>query len=211
MIDESMLTQLVRDRGLADDGRARRAILTTLAAFGAHVPSPEREALARALPLDFARAASVERYRGEGKVADLYRAVARAEQAQRGAGREHVQIVLGALGELLPEELEKRLERAVAPSIADLLQGVVRPEVEPPPYAHGQSLRHHTLAMGRPGSRHPISESPPPPPQSDSVAAENPHASTKLSSASGETQEREAESLATSRPRTDRTISESRD
>ena len=210
-LDEEMLVQLVRDRGLADDHHARRAIVLTLEALGAHVPSPEREALARAMPLGLARAVSVERQRGPAQAERLYRAVARAEQATRGAAREHVQIVLGALGELLPEEIERRVERAVEPSIADLMRGAGHLSIEPPPYGIARSSRHHTLATGRPGSEHPVSESPPPGPQLESVAAENPHGESKLSSATGETQEREEESLATAHARTDRTIAESHD
>jgi hypothetical protein len=51
---------------------------------------------------------------------------------------------------------------------------------------------HHTLADGRPGSRHPLSEARPERAQTDSVVrADNPHGDTKLSSATGLTQERE--------------------
>lgn len=210
-LDEEMLVRLVRDRGLVDEPHARRAIVTTLEAFGAHVPSPEREALARAMPVGFARAVSVERPRAPSSAERIYRAVARAEPATRGAAREHVQIVLGALGELLPEEVERRVERAVVPAIADLLRGVIRPSIDPPPYATPRSSHHHTLATGKPGSAHPISESPPPGPQSESVASDDPHEGTKLSTARGETQEREDESLATAHPRTDRTIAEAKD
>jgi uncharacterized protein (DUF2267 family) len=210
-LDESLFTRLVRDRGLGDERRAHRAIMATLEALGARVPAPEREALARALPLKLARAVSAERFRGTGSAADLYAAVVRSERVHGGFAHEHVQIVLVALGELLPEELVTRLERAVAPSIAELLAGAPRAASEPAPHRTSSSARHHTLATGKPGSRHPVSESPPPPPQSESVAAQNPHADTKLSSAHGETQERERESLSTSHPRTARTIAESRD
>jgi hypothetical protein len=58
-----------------------------------------------------------------------------------------------------------------------------------------------TLATGRPGSQHPVSEAHPETAQERSVVnAENPHAETKLSSSRGTTQERRAETLATGAP-----------
>ncbi len=206
--DQGRFTRLVRERGLGDDSHARRAILATLQAFGARIPAPEREALARALPLELAGAVSAERYRGEGCADDLYAAVARTERTQEGFGREHVQIVMGALGEELSAELDRRVERALSPSLAELLRGSPRPDSEPPPYAQAH---HHSLATGKPGSVHPISDSPPRGAQTESIGAKNPHGDTKLSSSDGETQEREHESLATAEPRTDREIAESRE
>jgi hypothetical protein len=68
-----------------------------------------------------------------------------------------------------------------------------------------------TLAEGRPGSRHPLSEARSDRSQSESVVAtENPHADTKLSSAHGLTQEREGESLATGHSGSDRPLDEGR-
>ena len=209
--DEARFTRLVSDRGLGDATHAHRAIMATLQALGAHIPAPEREALARALPLKLARAVSAERYRGHGKVEDLYAAVARSERTAEGRAREHVQIVLGALGEVMSPELEQRELRVLTPSIAELVRGVAGSEGEPAPYAEVHSERHHTLATGKPGSAHPISASAPAGAQTESVAARNPHADTKLSSAHGETQERERESLADAEPRTERTIAESHD
>lgn len=60
-----------------------------------------------------------------------------------------------------------------------------------------QKPQGHTLADGKPGSRHPLSEANPSHGQSHSVAeSANPHADTKLSSSKGTTQEREKEDLA---------------
>ncbi len=66
-----------------------------------------------------------------------------------------------------------------------------------------------TLAEGRPGSAHPLSEARPERAQSQSVArADNPHGDTKLSSATGLTQEREGETLATGHLGSNRPLSE---
>mgnify|MGYP001548590111 FL=1 len=85
--DEGRFTRLVRDRGLGDDAHAHRAILATLQAFGARIPAPEREALARALPLKLARALIAARYGGEGCGDDLYASVARTGLTLEGFGR----------------------------------------------------------------------------------------------------------------------------
>jgi len=209
--DEARFTRLVSDRGLGDAAQAKRAIMATLQALGARIPAPEREALARALPLKLARAVSAERYRGQGRAEDLYAAVARSERTAEGRAREHVQIVLGALGEVMSSELERRELRVLTPSISELVRGAAGPEGEPPPYTEVHSSRHHTLATGQSGSAHPISESRPAGAQTESVAVTNPHGDTKLSSARGETQERERESLADAEPRAERTIAESHD
>jgi hypothetical protein len=66
-----------------------------------------------------------------------------------------------------------------------------------------------TLAEGRPGSHHPLSEARPERAHSHSVVrADNPHGDTKLSSAVGFTQEREQETLAAGHPGSDRPLSE---
>jgi hypothetical protein len=55
-------------------------------------------------------------------------------------------------------------------------------EPPPPPPAQG---RGHRLSDGRPGSVHPVSESPPREAQAGSLADPNPHADRKLSSSAG--------------------------
>jgi uncharacterized protein (DUF2267 family) len=210
-IDEATFVKLVREQGLVDEPRARHAIVATLDALGAHVPEPERDLLGLALPQKFAHALAARRFRGPGNVAALEKAVMKSEHEKLGFAREEIEIVCGALGELLPEELATRVERTLEPSIAALFQPVSREVGEPPPYELAYSPKHHTLATGRPGSEHPVSSSGPKGAQTESVAAANPHEDTKLSSAHGETQEREEESLATAHPRSDREIAESHD
>ena len=82
------------------------------------------------------------------------------------------------------------------------------PSSEPPPeHPVAKKERHHTLATGKPGAEHPLNESRPHAAQAHSVVREkNPHADTELSSASGMTQERLDESLATVQPDDTRTI-----
>jgi hypothetical protein len=61
--------------------------------------------------------------------------------------------------------------------------------------------RGTTLATGRPGSRHPVSEAHEDRAHTESIArSDDPHGDTKLSSSRGLTQERLRETLAEGRP-----------
>jgi hypothetical protein len=74
---------------------------------------------------------------------------------------------------------------------------------------HGQRARQGTLATGRPGSSHPISEASADRTQRESIAAsENPHADTKLSSTPGVSSVRSGRSLASGKPGFEHTIAE---
>jgi hypothetical protein len=70
---------------------------------------------------------------------------------------------------------------------------------EPPPRPV-PDRRRDTLAEGRPGSHRPLSEGPGRGAQRGSIAEDNPHADTKLSSASGARQEHRRDTLAEGRP-----------
>jgi uncharacterized protein (DUF2267 family) len=209
LIDESAFIARIRDLGLADDFHAAHAARSALAALGECLPAPERTAFLAALPPPLAR--SVAAYRGQAGADQLFDRVREHEDTNAGFAREHAEIVCRVLGEMLPEELTFRLQRAFEPSVAALFESLPAPS-EPPPYGIPHGERHHTLATGVPGSRHPISDAPPPGAQSESVVrAQNPHGDRKLSSSHGLTQEQTDESLSTEVPRTERTIAESHD
>jgi hypothetical protein len=101
-----------------------------------------------------------------------------------------------ALGKALPAELARLVDQSEYDSdfsAADFYERTRR--------RLQASAGLTTLATGRPGSRHPLSESPPPAGHTHSAArSDDPHAETKLSSARGLTQERHDESLSTGRP-----------
>lgn len=67
-----------------------------------------------------------------------------------------------------------------------------------------------TLADGRPGHRHPISEADARRPQAGSVADQTAHADSKLSSSRGISTERHGESLADGHPGSDNPISKAK-
>jgi hypothetical protein len=113
---------------------------------------------------------------------------------------------------MLPSEVVMLLQRHL-PQLAFLFElRETTPEPESPdqvrPSERPDNRWDNTLASGRPGSRHPISDARPNRAHAHSVArSDNPHGDTKLSSSHGFTQERENETLADGRPGPKRTLS----
>jgi hypothetical protein len=112
------------------------------------------------------------------------------------------------LADALSEDVLTRLRRHMPGDMGQLFtppRAMTSTAAEP----HGKHAPGpgSTLADGRPGSRHPLSEANPA--HRDSVArSENPHADTKLSSSAGMTQERVSDTLATGKPGSHRPLSE---
>jgi len=98
--------------------------------------------------------------------------------------------------------------RAAVPStLASLFQDATASEA---PLHALAGYPSDTLAEGRPGSHHPVSSAYGAGVQSESIAAGNPHAATKLSSATGSMQERHRETIAEGRPGSPHPIAGSR-
>jgi uncharacterized protein (DUF2267 family) len=208
---QALLEQIIRHGGAANVKAAAAALKATLATLGDRLPDHERALLAGALPQRVAKVLHAHRYGGPFDILELYDRVARREGVPLGAAREHVQVVCRVLGEVLPEYVVRALQAAMPSAFAELF--IVPPAPGPlSHHAHVQPPALRTLASGKPGSLHPLSESRPPGAHSHSVAQErNPHQDTKLSSTSGMTQERADESLASAEPDTSRTIADAHD
>jgi uncharacterized protein (DUF2267 family) len=204
------IDRLMRD-GIPDRATAERAARATLATLGERLTEEEARGVADALPGALARTLRDASYDSDFDDAELYERVRRREGAPAGAAREHAQVVLRALGEVIDDDVRTRVTRALPRSVAELLEP--RAPVEAPPHAeaaHAPPIT--TLAAGKPGSRHPIAEARPDLAHSHSVAREdNPHGETKLSSARGLTQERLGDAIAAARPGPARPISEASD
>ena len=205
---ESSLVERVRVRaGFAGRAETLRAVRATLMAIGERLSDDERALLAREVPGAFARALDRVAYLGDFDSEELYARVARHEAVGLGFAVEHAQIVCEVLGELMAAEPARRLRRALGVSIASLFDA--HPEV--PEIPRSVSAAGSTLATGRAGSGHPLSESRPDRAQASSVArGGNAHGETKLSSAQGPTQERLHETLASGRPGSTHPIAESK-
>jgi uncharacterized protein (DUF2267 family) len=212
MITEAeLLDRIVSLGGLDAKHEAIAALRAALAALGEQLDADARRAIAQALPEQLGAALNLQEGRGTFDLAEFYDHVWRREGVSLGFAREHAQIVCRVLGESLPGEALGSLDRALPAPFAALFHSPSwRPALTQHPLAHDD--RHHTLATGRPGAKHPLSESAPPGAQSHSVVREaNPHGDTKISSAAGMTQERLDESLATARPDDHRTIAKASD
>ena len=196
---DGLLERLAR-RGLPDRETAKRALRATLAVLGERLVDDEAAALAALLPAELAPAVGNVEYDADFGSADLYERVGRRELTAAGAAKEHAEMVLGALGDCLDDDLRTRLARALPRQVGEVLLG--RPAWDEPP-PHGTPARAETvatLAMGRTGSRHPLCDATAPAGQAHSVASNpSPHDATKLSTSRGLTQERLHESLADSR------------
>jgi uncharacterized protein (DUF2267 family) len=208
--DEALVTR-VRERGIPSTAEAERALRATIAVLGERLTDDEAEALASRLPGQLERVLDASEYDGDFDAAEFYERVRRRENTGPGVAKEHADIALRAIGAALDEETCIRLRRALPEPIGRLF--LAAEEGTPPPYADAERPGRRTLATGRPGSRHPLSEASPFPAHTHSVArSDDPHAETKLSSAAGLTQERLRESLATGRaPGPERTIADATD
>jgi uncharacterized protein (DUF2267 family) len=199
---EELIGRVVLHGGLTEE-QAHATVVAVLGALRRQLGRTEAEALADELPADLAEPLRHGQYAGGDATAD----VAAAEHVAHGVALEHVATVCRALAESLPEALTERLRRALPPATAALF-APSPPATSPEPRPHATPHRD-TLAQGRAGSRHPLSEAQPSGAQSESVvASDNPHGDTKLSSSHGLTQERERESLATGHPRAHRTLAD---
>jgi uncharacterized protein (DUF2267 family) len=189
---------------------ARSALRAALAALRGGLTDDEAAAVGEELG-SWAEPLRLGSYQGELVPEEFYRLVAWHEGRRPAISTEHAQVACAVLAGALSEVTLQRLSRQL-PWLATLF---ARPDARAVPRGT-HSLQaalapEHTLAAGRPGSsqplsearptsQRPLSEAKPESAHAQSVArSDDPHAGTKLSSASGLTQEREQESLARSR------------
>lgn len=206
MIDHAGLVEEVRRRtGLDGAQRAEVAISAVLSVLRERLADDEVELLAPALPEAFARRLREGDYLWDFGLEVFYERVSARMAAEIGLAREASQVVGQVLAEVVPEETRERLWAHLPDDWRELLSP--RAPSGPPPERERVTFEEHprprdTLATGRPGSMHPVSEARPEPAHAHSVArSSSPHAETKLSSSRGLTQERLRESLAdASRP-----------
>jgi uncharacterized protein (DUF2267 family) len=204
MTYDELVGEIQRRGGLEARDDAARVLAVTARVLGERLFAEEADAIAVALPAEVARELSSTRYERDFDVDELYDRVARREATRHGFGMEHAQAVLQVIGESLPEATRLRLQKHLPAEMAALFEprahelAPPRPVHASPPVEPGQGS---TLATGRPGSRHPVSDTPPVDAHRHSVArSQDPHADTKLSSSPGLTQERLGDSLAEARP-----------
>ncbi|HSN28229.1 MAG TPA: hypothetical protein VLT45_18210 [Kofleriaceae bacterium] len=181
MTTDTFLSHVAGHAGIPPD-RAEQVTRSVLSGIAGYLTRPQRELVAAELP--------------ESLGSCLIESRALEPGLMGTHGRELVASVCHVLGEELSNDAMRVLRRALPRDLVELLAEPSR-EVA----THAADSRHGTtLASGRPGSRHPVSEAAPARGQAGSIGDSNPHGGTKLSSSPGTTQERRHETLAESRP-----------
>lgn len=177
----------VMTRGvIADQAQALEVVKATLEMVGECLPAPDASTLAESLPGELAGAVRRAQRHPEPTLRELFEHVSQRAQLPIGEALEKAEAVGAALAEYLPIDVRSSLQRRLPSEWARLLEPRTFERGDPAPWHNTNPAVGSTLAAGRPGSRHPLSEAAPPAAQSASVAAsENPHAETKLSSSHG--------------------------
>ena len=184
-----------------DGALAERVSRAVLAGIGGSLTPAGRQLVAEELPAGLG--AALADCRPAMSIEDAVRALGTTP----GHARELIASVCRVLVEELSGQAVAVLRRAAPAGLAALLAEPEAGELPSPP---APEPRRDTLAGGRPGSHHPVSEARAPGGHGESIAANNPHAATKLSSSTGATQERRHETLAEGHPGTPSPLSGSR-
>lgn len=177
--------------------RAEHVTRVVLAGLGSYLSSATRQFVADELP---ARLGGMLHEVAGVAIPLEERVLDTADTA--GRARELVASVCRVLAEELSNDALRALRARLPPSLAELLATPGQDLATRPP----EPRRNATLATGRPGARHPISESHPIDHQTGSVAEANPHGGAKLSSSPGTTQERRHETFAEGQPGHDHSL-----
>jgi uncharacterized protein (DUF2267 family) len=190
--EEALLGNVAAHAGMRELDDARHATDAVMAAFGAHLPIAMRDLVAAELP--DRQAAVLQGGASLGVGQPIEQVVASTLGVRTAVALEVVASVCHVLAERLSDPAIDALRAHLPRPVADLLAA-------PAEAVHPDGLHGRTLADGRAGSRHPVSEAQPERAHSGSVAGEpNPHRETKLSSSPGTTQEREHETMAEGHP-----------
>jgi uncharacterized protein (DUF2267 family) len=186
--------QHVASHAATTEDQALRAARIVLARLGAYASPDQRRFLAAELPPSLAMALNEP-----AELDDLALSLERVSEPPMHAGPalELVASVCRVLVEELSTEAVDLL-RAVAPAELGRMLNPPGPEMPAAPGTAG----YESLASGKPGSEHPIAETPTPTRAQDDSLAQSAagHEDTKLSTAHGTTQERARTTLAEGRP-----------
>jgi len=181
--DEEVVARMCESVGRADLDDARRALEVTLIALAAALDPVEAEALAGELPPRLA-AAVRQAERGAAPWTDEpFADLAEREQLSRGLATEYAHVACHLLADRISPEVLQLLGRRLPAPWRDLMHHRAA-ELPPPPHVHAPAVGDgHTLASGRPGSRHAVADHGVDAAHAESVArSANPHGEEKLSS-----------------------------
>jgi len=186
---------------LADPDGARRALFAVFESFGEVLSADEAALLQRVLPATLASAVEkgARQSPAPGDYDDLIEAIETRENVGTAEAREHASATCEILGERVEADVGAMLRGRLPTFLVTMLDARAQSVRAPRhvPHSHDEPEERSTLATGRPGSAHPISEARPDRAHTNSVArSTEPHQETKLSSARGLTQERLGDTIA---------------
>ncbi len=178
MTYSALLQNVEHQTGLGPE-QAEAAVLSGLSVLLRSLGPTVRGQLLAQLPTPLL--VSLERFPIDQSLTDPVGELAQDRDVSLAVARELLQVVGGAVAETVDPSIVSTLLSALRPSLVPFIAPTPdRPSWQGrPPSGSGT-----TLATGRPGSRHPLSEAGPSRPgQSGSIAMEtNPHGDRKLSS-----------------------------
>jgi uncharacterized protein (DUF2267 family) len=202
------IAQRLQDACGLDEATAARLASAVIQLLADQLPAPDRSRFIARLPAGVARPGAPAGS-PSGLVARFYEQVAALAEVPVPRATEIAQVVCAALAARLDADTRAWLEARLPTAFATLLTS--RESPSRPPVAPSAVRRYATLAEGKPGSMHPLSDARVDRAHRESVArSADPHLDTKLSSTSGPTQAREHETLADADPRPARPISTSK-
>lgn len=198
--------KLIRRAGFSSKQEAEAALYAVLVALGDTMAPPVIRRIAPDLPEWLSTPMTAHH---DNPPSSFFEEVAVVEGVSVGTAREHAGVVLQALDSELAPEIRTVLRRELPPEVRRLLHDA--PPSGAAPVRPGHEPRA-TLATGRPGSTHPLSESRPTRAHSNSIArAADPHSGTKLSEAIPPTLDPHKKTIATGRPGSEEPLSEADD
>lgn len=207
MTYDDIVGQVMESVGTRDRVQIERAISATMEALGERLDPVDAGMVAEGLPHELAE--PLRRHHdvhADFDVGDLYRRISSLAGIRLGLATEEAQVICRVVAQAASREALAHL-RHLPMEFAVLFGprpgGATAPHRATPPGAG------RTLATGRPGSMHPVSESAPHRTHDESVAsAANPHADSKISSSQGMTQERDDQDLAAGKAGSERPLSQ---
>jgi uncharacterized protein (DUF2267 family) len=197
MTDAQLLAEILKLAPFESAEDARLALISTMETLGFLLPEPLVAELETVLPQDctglLALGVSVRQHHPR----------VRAEKAAALSLKRHtlegVQEICRVLGMLLTPELVARLIAHLPAQLSEAFDGRMPhtpPQLRTRPLRVSTSLPSRHLGEDDPGRESPLYRTRPPSVHAASVASENPHGDSKLSSAHGATQEHEQKTLA---------------
>jgi uncharacterized protein (DUF2267 family) len=165
---DNLLERTMLRGGIADRDGAERVLGAALEVLGEWLRPDEVELVARDLPPGATRRLSAAGRRGSPSTRELFEHVSARAGVLYGIAVEQTESAFAAMAAFLPVEVLALLRRRLPADWAGLLvESGERPSFVP---LRGTVPGHgHTLATGRPGGTHPLSEAGPAAPATDAM------------------------------------------